>query len=257
MIYQAKSLIKFLRLSKNKHGIHSPFVYSLVTQCFNDRTKYPEYTLLKNFRRELRTDHSIIHMTDCGQGSRVFKSMDRKVSQVAKLAGLKKKRQKLLFRLARYLSGETMLELGTSLGLGTTALAISNDFAQVHTVEGCGETLGKARENFKRLRLSNIRTHHSDFLSYIETDSGRQYDLVFVDGDHNGERTYRYFEKLLKNVHNHSVIIFDDIYWSKDMTAAWNRIISHPKVSVSIDTFQWGLVFFRREQRKQHFYIRI
>ena len=61
----------------------------------------------------------------------------------------------------------------------------------------------------------------------------------------------------LKNVHNDSVIIFDDIYWSKDMTDAWWQIIANEKVTLSIDTFQWGMVFFRKEQPKQHFVIRI
>ncbi|HLW33390.1 MAG TPA: class I SAM-dependent methyltransferase, partial [Aequorivita sp.] len=83
------------------------------------------------------------------------------------------------------------------------------------------------------------------------------YDLILIDGDHNGERTLEYFNALLEKVHNDSLIIFDDIYWSKDMTEAWQKIIAHEKVTVSIDTFQWGMVFFRKEQPKQHFLIRI
>ena len=52
-------------------------------------------------------------------------------------------------------------------------------------------------------------------------------------------------------------MIFDDIYWSAEMTAAWDEIASHEDVSVSIDTYQWGLVFFRKEQVKQHFVLRV
>jgi len=40
------------------------------------------------------------------------------------------------------------------------------------------------------------------------------------------------------------------------MEAAWEIIKTHPKVTVTIDTFQWGLVFFRKEQPKEHFVIR-
>ncbi|MDN3725264.1 class I SAM-dependent methyltransferase [Aequorivita sp. SDUM287046] len=256
MIHQSKSFIKFLRLSKNKHGIHSPFVYNLVTKCFNDKKKYPEYEILKKHRQALRKDISMIEMKDFGQGSRVFKGNPRKVSAVIKNAGMKKKRQKLLFRLSKYFECENILELGTSLGLGTVALSISNEFAAINTVEGCPNTLQKAQDYFEKFNFHNIEIHQKLFKEFIESSSDN-FDLIFIDGDHNGERTLGYFKSLLKNVHNDSVIIFDDIYWSKDMTEAWQKIIANEKVTVSIDTFQWGMVFFRKEQTKQHFVIRV
>ena len=61
----------------------------------------------------------------------------------------------------------------------------------------------------------------------------------------------------MDKINNDSVLIFDDIYWSPAMTEAWSQIIQHPKVTVSIDTFYWGLLFFRKEQEKQHFIIRV
>lgn len=257
MIHQSKSYIKFVRLSKNKHGVHSPFVYDLVTKCFNDKKKYPEYHILKKYRQALRKDPSMVEMKDFGQGSRVFKGNARKVSAVVKNAGMKKKRQKLLFRLASYFKSENILELGTSLGLGTVALSLSNDFAAIHTVEGCPNTLRKAQDYFEKFNLHNIEIHQKVFKDFLADTVSEKYDLIFIDGDHNGERTLGYFNSLLKNVHNDTVIIFDDIYWSKDMTAAWQQIIANEKVTVSIDTFQWGMVFFRKEQPKQHFVIRL
>ncbi len=236
--------------------MHSPFVYDLVTKCFNDKTKYPEYEILKSHRKALRSDTSMVEMKDFGQGSRVFKGNARKVSAVVKNAGMKKKRQKLLFRLAKYFKSETVLELGTSLGLGTVALSLSNEFSAINTVEGCPNTLSKAQEYFEKFNLHNIQIHQELFSEFLENTS-TQFDLIFIDGDHNGERTLGYFNSLLKKVHNDSVIIFDDIYWSKDMTVAWQKIITNENVTVSIDTFQWGLVFFRKEQPKQHFVIRV
>ncbi len=256
MIHQSKSYIKFIRLAKNRHGVHSPFVYDLVTNCFNDKTKYSEYETLKKHRKALRGDTSKFEMKDFGQGSRVFKGNARKVSAVIKNAGMKKKRQRLLFRLAKYFKSETVLELGTSLGLGTVALSLSNEFSAIQTVEGCPNTLQKAQEYFEKFNLHNIQIHQKLFSEFLQ-NTHEKFDLIFIDGDHNGERTLEYFHSLLKNVHNNSVIVFDDIYWSKDMTTAWQQIIANDIVTVSIDTFQWGLVFFRKEQAKQHFIIRI
>jgi hypothetical protein len=66
-----------------------------------------------------------------------------------------------------------------------------------------------------------------------------------------------YFELLLPTVSNETVWIFDDIHWSLEMEEAWEIIKKHPKVTVTIDTFQWGIVFFRKEQLKEHFVIRV
>lgn len=257
MIHQAKSYIRFLRRSKNKHGIHSPFVYDLTTKCFNDKTKYPEYKIFKKYRKALQSDSSTIEMKDFGQGSRIFKGNARKISEIARVAGLRKKRQKLLFRLCRYFKCSSILELGTSLGIGTIALASANPKHVVETVEGCENTLRTAQSYFNKFEIRNIATHNDLFFDFLNRLPQKTFDLVFIDGDHNGERTFQYFEKLVNFVHNDSVLIFDDIYWNPGMTQAWEKIIAHPKVTVSIDTFQWGFVFFRKEQRKQEFIIRI
>ena len=38
---------------------------------------------------------------------------------------------------------------------------------------------------------------------------------------------------------------------------AWEEIKKHPKVTITIDTFFWGFVFFRTETKhKEHFTIR-
>ena len=81
--------------------------------------------------------------------------------------------------------------------------------------------------------------------------------MIYFDGNHSKKATIAYFEKLLPTITNDSVWIFDDIHWSPDMEEAWNIIKEHSLVTVTIDVFQWGIVFFRREQPKEHFIIRL
>ena len=257
MIYQVKSYLKFLRKATNHHGVHSPFVYDLVTQCFYDTKKYPEYKLLKDFRKQLVKSKTSIEVSDFGAGSHIFKNNERNISAIAKNAGMRAKRQKLLFRLVRYFETKEILELGTSLGLATVSMAKANPQAIITTVEGCPETAKVARRNFEAMQLKNVYLQNMGFEPFLDIISNEKFDLVFIDGNHNKQSTLLYFETLLKCANNDSIFIFDDIYWSEEMTEAWNIIIEHPTVTVSIDTFQWGLVFFRKEQRKQHFKIRL
>ena len=292
-MYIVLAYIKFLLRSTNQHGVHSPFVYGLVTKCFYDKKKYPAYQLLKRYRKSLLNNERIIKVKDFGAGSRVFKSEKRKVSEIAKKAGISPMRARLLNRLVRYLGVGNALEFGTSLGLGTSAIAAGSK-VKVTTIEGCPQTAAVAAEKFEEFHLDNIELKVGEFGKFLEEseeweeDRGQrtednskfqipnskyvseresshprnsildsQYSLLFIDGNHKKEATLEYFQKLLPHVHNDSIMIFDDIRWSKQMEDAWEEIKAHPQVKVTIDTFQWGLVFFRREQVKEHFVIRV
>ncbi len=265
------SYLKFLWHSSNQHGVHSPFVFNLVTKCLYDRKNYPEYKQLKSYRKSLLANHHTIEVTDFGAGSRVFTSNTRAISKIAKTAGISAKRAELLFRITRYFQPTTILEIGTSLGLATSALALGNPKAKITTLEGCPNTLATAKKiaenSIPKLRdqipNSNVEFVNTEFESYFKTLKPETsnlkpkiYDLVYFDGNHTKQATLDYFDLLLPTVTNDTVWIFDDIHWSVDMEAAWERIKNHPKVTVTIDTFQWGLVFFRTEQEKEHFTIR-
>ena len=257
MWHQIKSYLFFLLKSKNQHGVHSPFVYDIITKCFYDTKKYPAYSQLKNYRNQLLQNNDSIEITDFGAGSRVFKSNIRKVSAIAKNAGITSKRQQLLYRLVKYFNPENLLELGTSLGIGTSAMALAVPSTRVETIEGCPNTATISQGYFDYFKWKNIKIYNSTFEEYFNNQTSKKYDFVYIDGNHNKENTLRYFEILLDNVSNDSILIFDDIYWSSEMTEAWQQIIQHPKITVSIDTFYWGIVFFRKEQEKEHFTIRV
>ena len=81
-------------------------------------------------------------------------------------------------------------------------------------------------------------------------------DLVYIDGNHRKEALLDYFDRCLNYIHNNSVIVCDDIHASKGMEEAWNIIIQRPGVTVSLDFFYSGWVFFRKESSLQHFKLR-
>lgn len=239
--------------------MHSPFVFNLVTKCFYDKKKYPEYSILKNYRNSLLQSKSTIEVTDFGAGSRVFKSNTRAINKIARNAGISKKRAELLFRITNYFQPESILEIGTSLGLATSALSLGNIKSKITTIEGCPNTFHVAQKQFEEFGFKNITSVNIEFSSYLKNYQLAiiNYQLIYFDGNHSKEATLNYFELLLPTVTNETVWIFDDIHWSPAMEVAWEVIKKHPKVTVTIDTFQWGLVFFRCEQPKEHFVIRV
>lgn len=256
MFYQIQQYIKFLLSSTNQHGVHSPFVYDLVTKCFYDNNDYSEYSEINAYRKRLKHSHHKINVTDFGAGSKKLKSNAREVSRIAKHASISKNNAKLLFRLAKYFKPESVLELGTALGFATHALSAGHPKCNIITIEGCPEISAFTKQQLKLQNLENIDLKTGDFLKIIPELEPSAFDIIFFDGNHQKDTTLQYFESLLPKAHNNSIFIFDDIYWSKDMTEAWKIIKEHPKVTVTIDTFYWGIVFFRTEQTKEHFTIR-
>jgi predicted O-methyltransferase YrrM len=258
MVHTIKSYLKFLWNSKNQHGVHSPFVFDLVTKCFYDKKNYPEYSILKNYRNSLLKNENTIEVTDFGAGSRVFKSNTRAINQIAKNAGISSKRAELLFRIVNYFQPNTILEIGTSLGLATSAMCLGNKNAKIITLEGCPSTMAIAKNQCELQNLNNIEFVNTKFEDYLNNYklNTENCQLIYFDGNHSKKATLEYFELLLPTIANDTVWIFDDIHWSKDMEEAWEIIKNHPKVTVTIDTFQWGIVFFRSEQEKEHFVIR-
>jgi Methyltransferase domain len=266
MLFQIKSYLQFLWHSKNEHAVHSPFVFTLLTKCFYDKKTKPEYIVLKKYRKSLLENNNTIEVTDFGAGSKVFKSNTRVISKIAKTAGISPKRAQLLFRIANYFqpdpsdseqAKQSILEIGTSLGLATVALALGNPKASIITLEGCPNTMAITKNQLQLLNISNVKSIVTEFSEYFKNLKPKTQNLIYFDGNHSKKATLDYFELLLPTITNETVWIFDDIHWSAEMQEAWEIIKTHPKVTVTIDTFQWGLVFFRREQPKEHFVIRV
>ena len=200
----------------------------------------------------------MIRVRDFGAGSRVFKGPERKVSRIAKTAGISKRRAKLLYKTVRQFQPAKILELGTSLGLATAALSLAAPKARIDSLEGCPATAQVARSGFERYGLKNIEVHTGEFDELLPgLLKANRYDLVFFDGNHQKEATLRYFELCLAAATENSLFIFDDIHWSRDMETAWEQIKEHPEVTLTLDTYQWGLVFFRKDREKEHFTLRV
>lgn len=252
------SYLGHLVRARNRHGVHSPFVYDLITHVLRPRTDLPEFTTIEALREDLLISEQTIRVNDLGAGSRVFGNSVRTVADMAKTALKPAGQAQMLFRLARYFDSRQVLELGTSFGITTLYLALGAESGAVHTIEGCPQTFRIAQHHFDQLEQRNITATLGSFRSKLHETLQRMgaVDLAFIDGHHAKEPTLEYFEQILRFAHNGSVFVFDDIHWSRGMEQAWEVVKEHPQVTVSIDLYDVGLVFLRTEQAKEHFTLR-
>ena len=134
----AKKYLQYRVVSSNGkgHGTHSPFVYDFITKVLRDKKKYDCYEKIEKLRGQLLADNSKIEVEDFGAGSTVIKTKERIVKDIARSSLKPRKYAQLLYRMVNYCQPETVLELGTSLGITTAYLASGNKKGQVYTGEG-------------------------------------------------------------------------------------------------------------------------
>jgi len=241
------------------YGIHSPFIYEYVIKVLRDRTIDRKIKRIDDFSSGLRLEKAKVETTGFGAGSHFGKRKNVSIGNIARLSSTQKKYGNLLYRTVMFFKPKVILELGTSLGIGTSYLALADQNAIIYTIEGSEILSALATKNFNRLKISNIKQYTGEFINVLPglLDQLSDIDLVFIDGDHREEATVKYFELCLEAVNSESVIILDDIHWSSGMEKAWERIKEYSNVKLTLDLFRFGLVFFREEiYSKQHFRIR-
>jgi predicted O-methyltransferase YrrM len=241
------------------HGMHSPFVFHFITKVLNDKTNYPAYGQVEGLRQQLLKNNTLLDIEDMGAGSVNAKTNRRSVASVARHAAKPKKYGQLLYRMVKMYQPTNIVELGTSLGITSSYLSLAKPDAKISTLEGAGSVAAEARKNFAASGVRNISIVEGNFDNTLPSviNSSPAVDFCFVDGNHRREPTERYFQQLLPKMKNDSVLIFDDIHWSREMEQAWEMIKHHDAVKCSIDLFFIGIVFFRQEfKEKRHFSIR-
>lgn len=202
MFYRQRKYFQFLLKSSNQHGVHSPFIYQLVTKCLYKKIDKNSWKTFQKSNNELLKNKKIKNSH---------------------------KKAKILLKLIHYFKPKNNLEITSSLDLAVIKHAINSSNTCVTTI-------------------ANTPTEIS------EVTLNRKFDCIYF---HKNQITLKTFNTCLKTINNNSFFIFNDIYGSSETIKNWSSIKNHPKVKVSLDLFYFGVIFFRKEQAKEHFKIRV
>jgi len=259
MYSPVKMVVKYVRYyitaSNGKgHGVHSPFVFDFIERVLNDDRQFYAYKQIENLRQLLLNNQRTLEI-DFPKNA----SASGKVAVIARSALMPVKFGQLLFRMVDRYAPSQILELGTSLGITSSYMAMANENASVTTMEGSKALANSAREQFKKLGIRNCRLMEGniDEILPVWLKEGRETDMVLIDASHFYEPTMYYFRQLLEHINDSSILIFTGIHKSTEMELAWREIQKEEAVTLSIDLFFIGIIFFRKEFRtKQHITIR-
>lgn len=259
-MYTHLAFLRHLLRARSWTALHSPTLFRLLGTCTDNRLSISRAVDIEAERRRLLQRRTRILRTDHGAGTAYAnEKQEATIGRIARHALSRPQKCRFIARLAAQQGCRHILELGTSLGVSTAYLAAACPNARVITVEGDPAVADEAREVFRRLTLDNIDLRVDTFAEFLAClPASDNFDLVFLDGHHAAEPLMTYYLAIRPFLHDRSIIIVDDIYWSRDMTRGWNSLVARPEVTRSADCFRFGLLFFSASfKEKEHHRIRL
>lgn len=249
-----KGIKYYLTLPHNTgHGIHSPSLFRLINEVFSKDIDNVVLRKIENYRQNFINNHNKILVTDFGaRGTKG--NTTRRISDIAVKESIHSHYGNLLYNLVHEFKPQTVVELGTSLGIGTLYMALAHSGSKIFTIEGASEKASLASSMLHKV-APNVEVFSGNFsekLPEVLKLAGKV-DFVFIDGNHKKDSTLKYFEEIMVYTHSNSVIVLDDINWSPGMMQAWKEIQKHEKSRVCLDLFRIGIVLLNPKLQKENF----
>jgi predicted O-methyltransferase YrrM len=235
-------------------------MYHFYTDVLCNGKTHPQFRVVNHARQEMIALSRFIKRKDMGAKAPSTPADQRfvRVKDIVRRSSVSTRKGELLFRLTQEFQPKTILELGTCFGISAMYFALGAPASKIVTIEGCIDSAHVATENFEKAGVKNIFVLVGTFDAKLDAafEQVPSPDLIFIDGNHKLEPTLQYFERCLQHIHPDTVLIFDDIHWSREMERAWNLMKNHPRVKVSIDIYHMGILFFKEQLSKEDYILR-
>jgi len=245
---QLKSALRYAWRAKTIYDVHAPLAFSFVGEVVEDERHFYAHEAIEEERQSLLNTSVQIDLKDHGAGSLAAPKSTKTIAEIAKHSATPPAFGRYLAAAVEWSGARNVIELGTNLGIGTSYLAstLPSD-GQLISIDADEQLLAIAKCTLASLPDQKpVRLVHGTFEATLPSvlASVDQLDLAFLDGHHEEEATKSYFAQVAAKAHARSVIILDDIHWSAGMEAAWAWVQAQPGVSMTIDLYRWGVVFF-------------
>lgn len=235
---KVKSLLEYWWNADTIYRLHSPALYKIADQVFDNSDHYYDFDLLEQRYYTLLQNREIIKRDPFSS----LRNQDGRIlGEFAAKALHHPDELKKLYRLVRLYQPKRILELGSCLGLSTLCLSLASPSAHVIGVEGNEQFASIANSILKS--QENTRILHSRFDQYLDSIQDDQFDFILLDGDHTYSSTIKMIQKLIPFLEESSIILMDDIHWSEGMYKAWKEISNWSEFSSSLETLRWGILF--------------
>lgn len=192
------------------HGIHSPFVFNLVTKVIEEKAPYHAYQDIRD----------------------VLDMRPHKYYYVSKY-------NLLSFRLVNYFGSKNILEIGSGYGLNTLCLTAHATNTLCTCVETCPQKYNLAQNLYDDWGRK-INLHTEKHLP----DLPEKQDCIYVDLTNYNQLPEDFNDYLVRMSNENTFIIVKGIRTNKHNQALWKSIMNIESRTAVLDLFNLGILFF-------------
>lgn len=227
---------------KAGHGVHSPFVFKLITHVINEKADYYFYRELEKATEEQVCNKQQVpyYIHGVFLGNKAIKEIARKHCP--------QKKNRLLFRLANYFQCTNQLHLGSDLGLATLALSGFSTSCRVDLIEEDANIRSFIKDQ-EHAAYSN-----PPFLLNEYPASHKSYDLIYVSQLNRGASAEYVTQNIQTLLLKDSLLIIDGIHTSRAGSLLWKKLIEKEDSIISVDLYHLGLIFLKPSMPSKHYH---
>jgi predicted O-methyltransferase YrrM len=249
-LFAGRSFFNYWLKKEDQYSLQSPFAFSIYSNLIQyldqNKTGNPA---IEEFRYNLLNDLSEIQVLDLGAGSKKVPKPVRRIADITRYSTSEIKFCLLYQFFCSLTPAECVVELGTCVGISTRYLSEKTK-GRLFSFEGSPEIQKVAKRNPIPDRTEFILGKIQETLPAI-LDQIPKVDFALVDANHTHQGTLFAFESILSKIHAKSILAIGDIHWTAEMELAWHEIKAHPKVKLTLDFYECGVVFFENPGEKQ------
>ncbi|MCC5921523.1 MAG: class I SAM-dependent methyltransferase [Cyclobacteriaceae bacterium] len=240
-----QKIIHFL-YSVDWHSLQNPTLFSFYKNvCKRLKTDKVWFEIIESYRKDLLNSETSIKVKRCGAPSRVNDSPIRDISQLTASSSSSLKKGRFIYWLNQWMNPDICIEFGTALGIGTAYLAMESR-CPIISIECCKNQSNLAKSFIDKHNMHHVHLVVANIDEWINQNNKlvkNKKVLAILDANHKYQPTLDYVNFFLKYCAEDSILVIDDIYWSKEMYEAWQKTITHPSVKYSLDFFDFGMLW--------------
>jgi hypothetical protein len=235
MKYRTKSLIRYWFKAGHRkgHGIHSPFLYRLISSVIENKDFFSAYRMLEEAQTFL------LHAT---QSKSVGKN------QTNHLPDLDLRFGKLIFRLVNEFQPKIIGYYGASFGTNLLYLALADSRIKVNTYIPDNVEIKVCEKLLAHFEIKNVVLN--------KEPQQFQENFVLINFPDDAFQSSEIIKNHLKNSGNDDVVIVQGIHQSPEKEVVWLDYIKNEKIRVSLDLFEIGIAIFRSNLQKEDFILK-
>jgi predicted O-methyltransferase YrrM len=230
------------------HGIHSPFVYNLITKVITERCPYYRFSDIELLRKQLLLKEDRLLLPYKGR------MRSHSVADLVAQKAIRPKQGALLFRLTHYFRSQNIVQIGASVGLSTLYLTSYAQNIKCITLEKLPACASIARWVYEKAARASINLREGDYptlLPHVLEEMGGV-DFVFFNTTQEPSLA-ELFNICVKYTKADTVFVFKGIKDNRTMRRLWKTIRMHPEVTVTLNLYSMGIVFFNKKLHKRDY----